>query len=203
MSCLFCKYEYQHCPSRTGGLYLTLCFVRRPDFAQIDQIKEEICEALTSYSSKIEGFLKEMSECDRTCDNLRDEIGRLRSHRMRMKADARCGLTNKLVLGAGEPFYVFPSGYVFLASAMNKEVLPYLNEKQRARVSELEIKLRSSDEQETSRSVMQTELDGLIAAECPLTGSIMVESIDREFEDSTEIGDLGLVESSAVERAEV
>jgi len=176
------------------------CFVLdRPDFAQIDQIKDEICEALTSYSSKIESFLKEMSECDQVCDNLRDEIRRLRNHRMRMKADARCALTNKRVSTAGEPFYVFPSGYVVLASALKKEVLPFLNERQRLRVAELE-KLLKSGGKRADADDLQTELDGLIAAECPLTGSVMVESIDRDFEDSKEEYTVLL---SPVERVEV
>lgn len=150
-----------------------------PDFAQIDQIKDEICEALTSYSSKIEGYLREMNECDQICSNVREEIARLRKHHMRVKADARCAFTNKLVLSAGEPFYAFPSGYVVLASALKTEVLPYLNEKQRTRAEELErlIKARGSQEPQA----LQSELDGIIAAECPLTGSSMVESIDRGF----------------------
>jgi hypothetical protein len=78
----------------------------RPDFTQIDQIKDEICSALMSYASKIEGYLKEMNECDQTCDALRDEIMRLSTHRMDMKTDARCALTKKPVLSAKEPFYV-------------------------------------------------------------------------------------------------
>ena len=121
---------------------------------------------------------------------------------MRMKADARCALTNKLVLSAGEPFYVFPSGYVFLASALKKEVLPYLNEKQRQRVEQLESQLKNSGELESRRNGLQTELDGLIAAECPLTGRIMVESIDRGFEDSAEIDEDGGMYQS-LERVEV
>uniref|UniRef100_A0A7S1YDZ5 Pep3/Vps18 RING C-terminal domain-containing protein n=1 Tax=Grammatophora oceanica TaxID=210454 RepID=A0A7S1YDZ5_9STRA len=171
-----------------------------PDFCQIDEIKVEICEALTSYSSKIEGFLKEMNECDQSCAALRDEIGRLTTHRMQMKADARCALTNKLVLNASEPFYVFPSGYIFLASALKKEVIPYLNDKQHRRVDELEQMLSSSSSSSKSSSKtvtnMQAELDGLIAAECPLTGSIMVDSIDCGFPDSLEVGQQATSSSS-------
>lgn len=138
-----------------------------------------------------------MSDCDQVCDDLRAEIGRLRNHRMSMKADARCAITNKLALSAGEPFYIFPSGYVILASALKKEVMPFLNAKQQARVAELEGLLKSSDQK--NRDELQAELDGLIAAECPLTGSVMVESINREFEGATEIEEM----SSPVERAEV
>lgn len=166
------------------------CYVFSPDFAQIDQIKDEICEALTAYSSKIEGFLKEMNDCDQTCSNLREEIKRLRTHRMKVKSDARCALTNQAVLNAGEPFYVFPSGYVFLASALKKEVMPFLNDRQKERVQELERQLQSINnmattnaEDESRARALQTELDGLIAAECPLTGSVLVNSIDKGFDD--------------------
>lgn len=187
----------------------SLCGANRPDFAQIDQIKDEICDALTSYSSKIEGFLKEMNECDQTCDGLREEIGRLSTHRMQMKADARCALTNTLVLDAGEPFYVFPSGYVILESALKNEVMPFLNEKQRERVTEIEkslAELRGSanvSEENTKEGrvdALQSELDGLIAAECPLTGSIMIESIDRGFDESVEAD--GFVTSPTIEMIE-
>jgi len=164
-----------------------------PDFAQIDQIKDEICEALTSYSSKIEGFLKEMNDCDHACDALRGEISRLRTHRMELKSDARCALTKKTVLTAGEPFYVFPSGYVVLESALKREIKPHLNEKQRSRVEEIEQGLKRNANRGPSSQAMdslQAELDGLIAAECPLTGSAMVDSIDQPFADSIEIEDM-------------
>jgi vacuolar protein sorting-associated protein 18 len=172
----------------------------RPDFAQIDQIKDEICEALTSYSSKIDGFMREMKDCDSICATLREDIGRIRNHHMLMKANARCALTNKIVLSASEPFYVFPSGYVVLASALKKEVLPYISEKQRARVAELEGLIRTNEDNRL-RQDLQLELDGLIAAECPLTGSIMVESIDRDFEDCEEVYDE--YQLSGIERVDV
>lgn len=112
---------------------------------------------------------------------------------MQMKADARCAFTGGLVLQAGEPFYVFPSGYVVLESALIKEVLPFLNEKQKSRVEDLRGLLQGSH-QEKEKEIhdydkLQAELDGLIAAECPLTGSIMVESVDRGFPDSMDMDD--------------
>jgi len=171
-----------------------------PDFAQIDQFKDEICGALTSYSSKIDQYLKEMNDCDQICDTLRDGINRLGNHGFQMKADARCAFTKKTVLKEDEPFYVFPSGYVALESALKKEVVPHLNEKQRDRVKNIEAELSnlrtkmnslskgqvvaSPDDSDLRMEDLQAELDGLIAAECPLTGSIMVDSIDRGFLDN-------------------
>jgi vacuolar protein sorting-associated protein 18 len=159
-----------------------------PDFASINQIKDEICDALTSYSLKIDQFLKEMSDCEMVCEKLRDDIHRLRSYRMRMSPDARCAYTNKLVLGANEPFYVFPSGFVVLETALKQEVLPLLNDKQRDRVVRIESIMSSKEgtAEVGERDAVQEELDGLLAGECPLTGSVMIDSIDRELEDSIE-----------------
>lgn len=106
---------------------------------------------------------------------------------MRMRSDTRCALSGKGVLGADEPFFVFPSGFVFLSSSLKKEVLPYLNEKQQARLADLERRLHTSGEDDKSRVAIQREIDGLVAAECPLTGSIMVDSIDRDFNDCEEV----------------
>lgn len=173
-----------------------------PDFAQIDQFKDEICSALTSYSSKIDQYLREMDECDRACDALRREAARLRAHETRLSPRARCALTGKLVLNEDEPFYVFPSGYVALEGPLKENVRPRLNDKQRGRLAEVERELSTSrrgrgrarrddddddhdDPKERARlNGLQAELDGLVAAECPLTGSGMVESIDDGFLDS-------------------
>ena len=144
-----------------------------------------------------------MSECDRTCDGYREEIQRLRNHQMKLNSDARCAVTNKPVLGSGEPFYVFPSGYVFLASSLKSLVYPHLNEKQRSRVSELDDQLARLPDGEKARSGLQTELDGLIAAECPLTGTVMVDSIDKEFDDSEEVLNLRPVRSGPADRVDV
>jgi hypothetical protein len=167
-----------------------------PDFAQIDQFKDEICDALASYSSKIEHYIKEMNECDQTCDTLRDELSRLRTVGVQVRTNARCAFTNKYVMESKEPFYAFPSGYVVLEKALKREVLPHLNEKQHARVKFIDEELarlrrlraanRTSMEKVKDNFEMeelQNELNGLIAAECPLTGSVMVDSITQGFDD--------------------
>lgn len=194
--------------------------LQRPDFAQIDEFKEEICSALTSYSSKIDQYMKEMNECDLTCDLLRNEIHRLRTHDTSLLPNAKCAFTQKLVLHQDEPFYVFPSGFVILQKPLEKEVKMFLNEGQRKRVEEIEGQLKdylvllssntnnntnnintsnrshnnnnnnnvvlSKEEIQRKMDDLQKEMDGLIAAECPLTGSVMVESIDRTFLESLE-----------------
>ena len=160
-----------------------------PDSAQIDQFRDEICEALTAYSSKIDQYVQEMSECDQACEALRVDIESLGKLGTQMRADARCAFTGKIVLDADEPFYVFPSGFVALESALKNEVVPFLNVEQRIRVDSIEkdlkdLKRRKSVESRDTRhreEILQSELDGLIAAECPLTGRIMVESIERGF----------------------
>ena len=190
------------CPV-TFLLRLIFTIFNRPDFTRIDEIKDEICEALTSYSTKIDRLLNEMSECDRTCDRYRAEIQRLRNHQMKLNSDARCAVTNKPALGSGEPFYVFPSGYVFLSSSLRSLVIPHLNEKQRSRVAELDYQLGRLNERDKASSDLQTELDGLIAAECPLTGTVIVESIDKDFEDSEEIHDTRPLRNRPVDRVDL
>ena len=161
-----------------------------PNFAQIDRIQDDICSALTSYSSKIERLMKEMNECEHNCEDLREEITNLNASSMTMRSDARCAITNKALMFDNESFYVFPSGYVYLESALMEEVKPYLNSKQSARlervVADME-KIRKvpvmSEDDEIRLQMLQSELDGLIAAECPLTGRIIVDSIDKGFGD--------------------
>lgn len=177
--------------------------ISRPDVAQIDQFKEEICAALTSYSSKIEEYFKEMSNCNQTCNSLREEIRLLSDFTTRMCSEARCAFTGKIVADQNEPFYVFPSGYVALEGPLKENILPYLNEQQKLKLDSIEkeigdvkgkVNTTSSGfdqswgktDLEYKLEALQAELDGLIAAECPLTGSIMIESIDHCFADSKE-----------------
>jgi hypothetical protein len=167
-----------------------------------DQFKDEICQALKSYSRKIDQYIKDMDDCDHACATLREEITRLQQHGAQMRADARCAFTGKAVIKEKEPFYLFPSGYVVLESILKRQVVPLLNINQQERIEIIEKDLRDlrgklntlnpieryawDDEQilhELSSRIdeLQSELDGLIAGDCPLTGYVMVNSIDKGF----------------------
>ena len=66
---------------------------------------------------------------------------------------------------------------------MNK----HLSAAEKAKINELQEKLRplsqsglSQNDQEL-RDKLQAELDNIIAAECPLCGSVMIQSINKPF----------------------
>jgi hypothetical protein len=170
--------------------------------AQIDEFKDEICQALTNYSNKIETYRKDMIANDAMCTSLRDEIRRLNDYTTYMDGSAKCIFTEKYVVRENEPFYVFPSGFVALESALKTQVRPYLNEVQQIRLAQLEeemkdMKAESKDcdnDIEYRIEEVQNEIDGFIAAECPMTGYLMIESIDKGFESCNEEDDVYLLE---------
>ena len=143
-----------------------------------------------------------MNDCDQTCNGLREEIRRLSDFTTQMSSDVKCIFTEKAIVAEKQPFYIFPSGFVALESALKEEVIPYLNDTQKSKMESIEKEIIgikknldnttiSNEFQGGSNDMyrleeLQCDLDGLIAAECPMTGSVMIESIDRGFCDSKE-----------------
>ena len=173
-----------------------------PDVAQIDQFKDEICDALTAYASRIEEYKTELADVDHNCDKLRDEIHRLKNHDLQLKSDAKCFYTNKPILQQDETFYIFPSGYVVLSTALRHYMNDFLSDEQKETLGDIQIELERIRNRPTNTAVnklyttkeeklnlnntsreeeLQAQYDGILAAECPLTGSVMVESIDFGF----------------------
>jgi len=149
-----------------------------PDFVVIDAFKTEICAKLEEYNRNIEGLKSEIEDYTESAENIRKEIGALNSTPMHVSCNTKCAISGAPILSG--PFYVFSSGYAILADVLMKHVLPHLSESQRQRAKTLHDWLEQNPSAPVSeRDFKQAEFDGLIAAECPLTGELMIQSIDR------------------------
>ena len=155
-----------------------------PDFATIDEFKEEICAALQGYSDKVARYKDDLAEADLVCEGLEEEIGWLEKQEVKVGENETCAISGKRV--EGEDSYCFRSGFVVRVEEMRKLVWEVLNEEQRERVEWLEKELRGEGEEEMldgeKMAELTKELDGLIAAECPCTGDLMIESVGVPLE---------------------
>ena len=120
-----------------------------------------------------------------------------------MRSDARCSLSQRAIVDAGESYYVFPSGYAFLKGPLKDFVFPFLNKAQQSRTIALETQLDAAPKNDATRRLIQHELDGLIAAECPLTGSVMVDSVGKGFDEANDLDLLRAHETTSPERVDV
>jgi len=137
-----------------------------------------------------------MNDLTESAQVIRSETEALAHKPMRVTADQRCALSGKPLLAEGAPYYVFSSGFAYLADALTDFVAPHLSEEQQARLDALAAKLGASlgaDE----RDLLEAEVDGLVAAECPLTGSLMIESVDAPLPGLGGNGQSALSEDAA------
>jgi vacuolar protein sorting-associated protein 18 len=96
-------------------------------------------------------------------------------------------------------FYMFPCLHVYHGDCLQKEVMVHLDEEQQRRVTQLETAIASESPSKTvletvdvesvasvgsvmtEMEKLKTALDDIIASECLLCGSIMINSIDQPF----------------------
>jgi len=155
------------------------------DFVTIDDFKTKIVESLEEYDAKIDKLKAQMDEHTQSAKGIHKEIEQLQERKFTVPSSEVCALSGRPILSG--PFYVFPSNYAYLADELTGHVLPHLEAKKQARVEELQVWLTSTDTPAADRLVYQAEFDNLIAAECPLTGNIMIESIDRSLVSPEEL----------------
>jgi len=96
-----------------------------PDFAVIDDFKEEIAHALEGYSAHIEELKAEMDDATKTAASIQNDIEALKHRFITIDAGEQCSSCNNLLLM--RQFYVFPCHHAFHAECligMAKEYLP-------------------------------------------------------------------------------
>ncbi|KAI8004433.1 Vacuolar sorting protein 18 [Camellia lanceoleosa] len=140
-----------------------------PDFALIDDFKEAICSSLEDYNKQIEQLKQEMNDATHGADNIRNDISALAQRYAVIDCDEDCGVCQRKILTAGwdhrmargytsvgamAPFYVFPCGHAFHAQCLIAHVTRC-----------------------THRDQIRSQLDDVIACECPFCGDLMIREI--------------------------
>ncbi|KAI0257614.1 Pep3/Vps18/deep orange family-domain-containing protein [Lactifluus subvellereus] len=96
-----------------------------PDFVVIDDFKDEIANALESYSAQIESLKNEMDDATRSAESMKEYIVGLKNRFITVDAGERCSVCTFPILT--RQFYVFPCHHAFHAECLvglTKEYLP-------------------------------------------------------------------------------
>lgn len=91
-----------------------------PDFTIIDSFKDEICNALESYSNRIEVLKTEMDQATESAESIRLDTQRLANRFVSVGENQKCGLCEEAVLQ--RQFYVFACSHAFHADCLVAEV---------------------------------------------------------------------------------
>lgn len=87
-----------------------------PDFVVIDDFKDEIANALESYSAQIEALKNEMDDAMRSAESMKEYIVGLKNRFITIDAGERCSVCSIPILT--RQFYVFPCHHAFHADCL-------------------------------------------------------------------------------------
>ena len=98
-----------------------------PDFVVIDDFKDEVCNALEGYSSRIEDLKNEMNDATKTAEAIKQDMAHLKNRLLTVEQKDKCA-TCELPLLTRE-FYVFPCQHTFHANCLIgqvRQIIPVL-----------------------------------------------------------------------------
>ncbi len=156
-----------------------------PDFTEIDTFKDEICNTLEEYGSKIERLKDEMKELSDSAENTVKELEKMKKRGLGVAASQRCEYCTETLFS--KIFYLFPCSHGFHSECILRNIhMTCRNDSELHDIKALEESIRKasisakdpSDKRATTQyEYLLAELDGLIAADCPLCGYAMIRSL--------------------------
>ncbi|KAJ5689148.1 hypothetical protein N7462_003540 [Penicillium macrosclerotiorum] len=149
-----------------------------PDFAVIDDFKDEICTALEDYSRLIDNLRQEMDNSALTARQIRSEIAGLDSRYAIVEPGEKCWICSLPLLS--RQFFVFPCQHAFHSDCLGKEVLEGAGGKKKY-IRDLQDQMSNGDISSARREEIVKELDGLVAEACILCGDHAIKQIDKPF----------------------
>ena len=134
-----------------------------PDFVVIDDFKDEICQALESYSRDIDRLKAEMDDSAATATSIKQDIQRLENRYAIVMPGERCRVCNLPLLS--RQFFVFPScQHAFHSDCLGRKVVEGSGLTIRNRIKELQVSIgRGTVGPKRDREVK--ELDQLVGKE--------------------------------------
>lgn len=161
-----------------------------PDFVLIDDFKDEICKSLEEYKQEIEELKQNMVDATQNATLIRDDIKDLKHKYGYVAINAKCD-ANCFQSILAQEFYVFPCQHMFHTECLVNEVKKHSSSSKNAKIDELmrkrkEFVQEKDDSQEKQKQDNLRELEQLISSECPLCGTVMINSIDAQFVDSND-----------------
>lgn len=168
-----------------------------PDFTEIDLFKDEICRTLNDYGARIDHLKSEMNELSESAESINHELESMKRRGYSLTAQQRCEYCTLPLFG--KQFYLFPCSHGFHADCLLKRIHRHVDagQVQHIRALEEQLKLSANRTKDASDKralalveYLQAELDGCIAADCPLCGFAMIRSLGVPLIDLTLANDI-------------
>ena len=107
-----------------------------PDFAVIDDCKDDICEALDGYAAHIEELKEEMDEASRSAAAIQQDIAKLSERFVTIDPDQKCHHCMQTLVQ--RQFYIFPCRHGFHADCLISEVTKTMSTRSLRKLLELQ-----------------------------------------------------------------
>ncbi len=155
-----------------------------PDFTEIELLKEDICGTLEECGRRIDHLKSEMEELSESAEGINTELEAIKKRGYSVSSLQHCEYCRSALFN--RQFYLFPCSHGFHQDCMLKRVYTHkhLDDKQLEAVTILNDQIRSisrraKDDKRAmaQQEYLQNELDGYIAADCPLCGYVMIRSL--------------------------
>ena len=167
-----------------------------PDFTEIELFKDEICRTLEDCGARIDHLKLEMEEFAESAESISMDLENMKRRGFSASSGQRCEYCTEGIFA--RQFYLFPCSHGFHSDCLLKRVFSHnhLDATQLATVKSLEdqlriVALRAKDNDKRAlaqQEFLQNEIDGFIAADCPLCGFVMIRSLSTPLvpDDSEE-----------------
>ena len=175
-----------------------------PEFVTIDQFKDAIRTSLAAYTDKINSLKENIDQAAKSAQLIRKDIQTIRQKSCTVNTNDCCAQCKFRLMT--RRFYVFPCNHKFHSDCLYKVTMPYLIPSDQHRIDELQkllqdiqtvpintgvsgalshfTKTKSNQQQTYSNEEIlaaKSELDDLLANECPWCGEKILRSIDEPF----------------------